>query len=445
MKKSLFLIIFILIVSLFLLSTSINHVIIIAVDTLRADHLGVYGYYRNTSPNIDDFRKDSILFENFYTVTPLTTPAFGSMLTSLYPHQHGAKRNGLSLFFKIKTLPYYLKRNGYYTSAFISNWPLRKKLSDFNRDFDDYVEAFNKKRWFGILNKEGTADEVNKRVINWLDKNYNKKIFLWVHYSDPHAPYINHKKFNFKKNKIKNEFYPPRSDYGLINKYDSEIAFTDFYIGKLIKRLKDLKIYKKSLIIFLSDHGESFGEHNYYRHGRKLYNSTMKVPLIIKLPDNKDANSTIENPVQIIDIVPTIYKELGLKYEKNFQGFSVFDSNPDRFLFFETYKGAVIVKKGNKFKRKVTPIRFGIFHDFKKLIFNFKKKKDFYLFDLKNDIFEVKNIYKKSKDEIKLEKKKLIDYFKETLKFIKFTKQYYKQRNTLSKEDIDKLKQLGYL
>ena len=444
MKKILYLIILLVLLNYLSFSKPIKHIFIIAVDTLRADHIGVYGYYRNTTPNIDNFRKDSVLFENFYTVTPLTTPAFGTMLTSLYPHQHGAKRNGLSLFFKIKTLPYYLKKKGYYTAAFISNWPLRKKLSDFNRDFDEYVEVFNKKRWFGILNKEGTANEVNNRALPWIEKNYNKRFFLWVHYTDPHAPYINHKNFNFEKNKIEEEFYAKESDFALINKYDSEIAFTDFYIGKLIKKLKDLHIYRNSLIIFLADHGESFGEHNYYRHGRKLYNSTLKVPLIIKLPENRLSNTVVKNPVQMVDIVPTIFKEIGSDYEKNFQGISVFDSNKDRILYFETYKGAVIVRKGKKFKRKVSPKKFGILYGFKKLIYNLKSKK-YELYDLKRYKFELKNIYKKFKEEIKFEKNKLIEYLKKTLKFIKFTKQYFKQRNTMSKEDVDKLKQLGYL
>ena len=139
-----------------------TNVIIIAVDTLRADHLGCYDYPKNTSPNIDKFAKDSIKFNNCYTPSPLTTPAFASMLSSLPPYKHGAKRNGMSIFDRIKILPQFLKRYGYYSGAFVSNWTLKKKLTGLNRGFDTYTEVLHKKRWFGIMNPEGKAPEVNK-------------------------------------------------------------------------------------------------------------------------------------------------------------------------------------------------------------------------------------------------------------------------------------------
>ena len=127
-------------------------VIIISVDTLRADHLGCYGYPRKTTPAVDALARDGVLFDRCFTLTPLTTPAFSTMLTSLPPHKHGAKRNGLSLFNQIHTLPHYLKKHGYVSAAFISNWPLRKNLCGLHRDFDSYIEVFGKRRWMGVLN-----------------------------------------------------------------------------------------------------------------------------------------------------------------------------------------------------------------------------------------------------------------------------------------------------
>ena len=129
----------------------LKNVIIISVDTLRADHLGCYGYPLNTSPNIDTLSPDSIRFSHCYTVTPLTAPAFSTLFTSLPPYKHGSKRNGLSTYRNVKTLPYFLKRFGYYTAAFISNWPLRKKLLALHKDFNDYVEVFSRKRFLGIF------------------------------------------------------------------------------------------------------------------------------------------------------------------------------------------------------------------------------------------------------------------------------------------------------
>ncbi|MGD2245400.1 MAG: sulfatase-like hydrolase/transferase, partial [Candidatus Aminicenantes bacterium] len=142
------------------LSYSTN-VIIIAVDTLRADHLGCYGYPRNTSPNIDLFAENSVKFARCFTPSPLTTPAFASMLSSLPPYKHGAKRNGLSVFERVKILPQYLRRHGYYSGAFISNWALKKDLTQLNRGFDAYTEVLNKRRWLGILRAEGDAEKIN--------------------------------------------------------------------------------------------------------------------------------------------------------------------------------------------------------------------------------------------------------------------------------------------
>ena len=127
-----------------------NNVIIIAVDTLRADHLGCYGYPRNTSPNIDDLAFGGVKFNNCYTPSPLTTPAFASMLTSLPPYKHGAKRNGLSIFDRVKTLPQFLKEKEYNSAAFVSNWTLQKKLTHLDRGFDTYTEILTRKRRLGL-------------------------------------------------------------------------------------------------------------------------------------------------------------------------------------------------------------------------------------------------------------------------------------------------------
>ena len=160
-----------------------QNVFIIAVDTLRADHLGCYGYPRDTSPNIDEFALEGVLFENCYTPSPLTTPAFASMLTSMPPHKHGAKRNGLSIFDKIVTLPLLLQAKEYKTGGFVTNWTLSKKLTHLDRGFDVYRDVFTKKRWYGLFNTEGEADKVNAEAIKWMYQNREERIFMWVHYT----------------------------------------------------------------------------------------------------------------------------------------------------------------------------------------------------------------------------------------------------------------------
>jgi len=423
----------------------IKNIIIISVDTLRADHLSCNGYPIKISPSINDFAKDSIRFSNCFSVTPLTAPAFSSMLTSLPPYKHGAKRNGLSIFDHVHTLPWYLKEYGYTSSAFISNWPLRKKLSRLHRDFDSYHEVFTKKRYHGFFNDESTAVDINLKVEKWLENNYKKKMFLWIHYSDPHAKYIFHTKYNFEYKKSNKSYYPPKSRFKKIRKYDSEIGFTDFYIGRLIKKIKELDIYDDSLIIFISDHGESFGEHKYFKHGKKLFNSTLHIPLIVKLPNNKLKNTVINNNVTILDLPPTILSVLNMPIPEHMEGTSIFKTNRNNPIYFETYKGTVLFKRRNiKFHNRVHPIKYGVLLGNSKIIYT-RKSKIFKIFDIKNDIFELKNLYKRNSDNYKNLKLLLINYVTSVNKYIRYAEKKFKQNSKLSGKDVEKLRSLGYI
>lgn len=419
-----------------------QNVIIIAVDTLRQDHLQCYGYPRETSPHIDHLASDGIKFNQCYTPCPLTTPAFSSMLTSLPPYKHGAKRNGMSLFNQIKTLPYFLKSHGYYSGAFVSNWTLNKKLTRLDRGFDTYTEVFTKSRWFGFFDREGEAPEVNKQAYKWLYKNKEKKFFLWVHYTEPHEPYVYHKEFDQGYDTINTEIYPEGSHYKKIKKYDTEIGFVDFCIGEFLRKIKEYGLYEDALIIFLADHGESFGEHGYYGHGRMLYNSCLHVPLIVKLPGNKDNNTEINRVVSLLDISPTILSLLGKPVPEEMEGEPLFSPDmQERVLYFETYKGAVHRDTNMHFHLKVKPIRYGLLKDGFKLIFD----NGFEAYDLADDHFELRNIYKNPDREF-AEMRRLLERFKGKVEdFIAFSKKYYRQRSELSKEELERLKALGYI
>jgi len=427
-----------------LMSSSLcaQNVIIIAVDTLRKDHLSTYGYPRDTSPNIDHFASDGVKFNHCYTPSPLTTPAFSSMLTSLPPYKHGAKRNGMSIFNRIKTLPYFLKSHGYYSGAFISNWTLNKKLTHLDRGFDTYTEVLNKRRWFGIFDKEGDAPEVNKQAYKWLYKNKEKKFFLWVHYTEPHEPYAYHEEFDHGYDEIIPEVYPEGSHHKKIKKYDTEIGFVDFYIGELLQKIKEYGLYEDALIIFMADHGESFGEHDYYGHGRMLYNSCLQVPLIVKFPGYKDKNTEINSIVSLLDIAPTILSLLKKPVPEELEGKNLFGSyEKERILYFETYKGAVHRETNMIFNLKVKPIRHGLLKDSFKMIFD----GEFETYDLLDDYFELKNIYK-NPDQKFAEMSQLLEKFMGDVEdFIEYTKKYYRQRSKLTKEELEKLKALGYI
>lgn len=437
-KRLSVILIFLVFLSPFLCATNI---IIIAVDTLRADHLGCYGYQRNTSPNIDRFAQDAVKFSSCYTPSPLTTPGFASLLTSLPPYKHGAKRNGLSIYTNVKTLPEYLGEHKYITAAFISNWALKKKLTGLDRGFDIYDEVFTKKRHLGLFSDEGEAPKINARTFKWLNKNSKKNFFLFVHYTEPHDPYLYHEEFDFGYDKFDPSDYPEKSHFGRIKNYDTEIGFVDFYIGELLEKIKSLDLYEESLIIFLSDHGESFGEHDYYSHGRKLYNSCLHVPLLVKLPGNKKSSTVIDGNVSLEDIPLSILSLVGLKNPEWMEGEDIFEDHSNRVLFFEAYKERALFNKGKGFRLRVKPLRYGMLNAHTKLIFDTKYE----AYNLEEDRFESKNIYKNPDKKFKTLSNTLVKHIIEIQKYIQLSEKYFKQNSSLTKKELDKLKALGYI
>lgn len=426
------------------------NIIVISVDTLRADHLGCYGYPVNTSPVIDALSKDGVLFANCYTLTPLTAPSFSTMLTGLPPHKHGAKRNGLAIYSKIKTLPHFLKRCGYRTAAVVSNWPLRKKLGKLHKGFDIYYEVFTKKRYMGIMNPEGQAPAVTEKTLEWLRNKPKKPFFLWVQYTDPHALYIQHKEFTFDYRNVDPAIYPPGTRMKKIKKYDSEIAFADFHIGKVLDELKRQNLYDDALIIFHADHGESFGEHDYFKHGRKLYNSTLHVPLIIKLPGSEYANTRRTENVSILDIGRTIFSALDLPMHPQMEGVALFDEHEapvlaKRRLTFQTYGGAVVFRRNDKkYQLKVKPVKYGIIQNSSKLILN-PKSNTYEVYNLEKDPFEVKDIFSGNHLPWNGMQEELAENIREIKKYIQIKRAYETDNQVISQEDLLKLKSLGYI
>jgi arylsulfatase A-like enzyme len=427
---------------------ALKNVIVISVDTLRADHLGCYGYPLATSPNIDALARDGVLFANGFTLTPLTAPSFSTMLTSLPPHQHGAKRNGLSIYKKIKTIPYFLKRYGYRSAAFISNWPLRKKLGGLHHHFDSYHEVFTKKRYMGIMQNEGNAPTVTEKVIAWLEENNKKRFFLWVQYTEPHFPYIMHDEFSFNYNNLPSDTYPAGTKMSKIKKYDSEIAYTDFYIGQLITKLKELNLYEDAIIVFHADHGESFGEHNYFRHGRKLYNSTLHVPMIFKLPGGSNKSTIRGENVSIMDIGPTIFSCLQILTHSQMKGIPLMEPGavkPNREILLETYGGAVHFRRSSqKYHLKIKPIRYAYLSGPYKVIYNLKDK-TVEAYELRRDCFETRNIYIDGPLRLKEIKKDLVNKAALVMKYIQLNKSRYLESDGLSPDDLRRLKSLGYV
>jgi arylsulfatase A-like enzyme len=285
------------------------NVLLITVDTLRADHLSSYGYAWKTSPYIDQLASEGTRFDRAYTVIPLTGPAHLSLFTGRYPQEHGARRNGEAMVSErpFPALPQVLRANGYYTAGFVSGWPLNGRLTHIDDWFDHYDEELSRK--YQVFNSSRWAEDVTPRAIHWLqnDRSKDRPFFLWVHFFDPHSPYDFREHF---ADMGRNGSQPPLeiADAGTrerVRNYDTEIGYTDWYIGKLLAAVDELKLRDSTVVVLTADHGESLGEHDYVGHGRHLYENILRVPLIVRAPAAK-AGNVVTTPVSLLDVAPTI-------------------------------------------------------------------------------------------------------------------------------------------
>ncbi len=286
------------------------NVLMITVDTLRADHLSCYGYHLRTSPNIDKLAEEGARFADANTTIPQTGPAHISLFTSRYPQEHGARINGLAHNEKIKLLflPQILRKFGYRTAAFVSAWPLTSRLTHLDRWFDEYDEDMP--RTYQMFNSQRWAEDVGPRAISWLQKNQHRPFYLWVHFFDPHEPYDLREAFaNPEKIKEPGPQAPQMESEEArerVRRYDSEIGYADHWIGEILKVVDQLGLRENTLVVLLADHGESLGEHDYVGHGRQLYEPIVHIPLIFRYPGKIPAGKVVETEVSILDVAPTI-------------------------------------------------------------------------------------------------------------------------------------------
>jgi arylsulfatase A-like enzyme/Tfp pilus assembly protein PilF len=284
-------------------SIKIRNVLLISIDTCRADHLSCYGYSRNTTPNIDAIAKDGILFENTTSPVPLTCPAHSSMLTGTIPPRHGVHDNtDYKLDDSFETLAEVLQQQGLATGAVISAFVLDSRYG-LDQGFTVYEDNFaGNPNEPGISEKKG--DETTNLAISQLEQYRDEKFFLFLHYYDPHYAWDPPEPF--------------KSAYAN-DPYAGEIAFVDHCIGKVIDKLKSLGLYDSTLIIITSDHGEGLKEHGELTHGYYIYQSTIKVPLIIKMPGGP-IGLRVKANAGLIDIVPTVCSSLGIQIPSQVQG-----------------------------------------------------------------------------------------------------------------------------
>jgi arylsulfatase A-like enzyme len=400
------------------------NVLWIVIDTLRADHLGCYGYAPAETPKIDRLARSGVLFSQAIAPIPETGPAVSSLFTALYPVHHGHRDNVTVLDERHTTLAEILKTNGFQTAAFVEAFPFNGL--HLVQGFDHYSERPR-------AELDGGGDNLTtklKEPFAWLRENEEQKFFAFVHFFNPHLPYtpplrsprtlaLNYRGlFNgdfgpvfglwLKKIPIREQ-----DTAFMISLYDDEISFADQAVGALLDEVKRLGLDKKTMVVLAADHGESLGEHNYYfDHGDTLYENQVRVPLIIHYPGMPNRGQTVVTQVRTIDIRPTILHLLNIPDSGKTDGVSllplihgkktslktryafsesdtIFFSNPNNRGYIEGVAGKHVAVRTNDMK----------------LIYIPKKPESlFELYDLKDDPRELSNIIgekKKEGDELK--------------------------------------------
>ena len=282
------------------------NVLLVSIDTCRADHLSCYGYKRPTTPNIDALAREGAMFKTATTPVPLTTPAHSSMLTGVYPPTHGVHLNTYDHLADANvTLPKILREAGYQTAAFVSALPLDPQFR-LNQGFDTYDGHFvgNEKK---VVFSHRAGEQVTRPALAWLDEHARQPFFLFLHYYDAHQPY---------------EPHPPLTSAYTDDPYAGEIAYVDKCIGQVLDRLRALGVYDNTLVIVTADHGEGLGEHGELDHGLLIYQSTLQVPLVIRMPQGRQGLRVAGN-VSLVDIVPTVLDLVGLKSPEWLEGVSL--------------------------------------------------------------------------------------------------------------------------
>ncbi|MGA7633992.1 MAG: sulfatase-like hydrolase/transferase [Terriglobales bacterium] len=293
------------------------NVILITLDTTRADRMGFLGSKLGLTPNLDALALDSAVFTHAYAQAPLTPTSHASILTGTYPQYHQVDDFQRPLAADLPYAPSILRSHGYHTAAFIGAIALNPDPTyapGFDRGFETYDAGFHKEGpgedRYHTLQRRG--DEVVAHALAWLDKHPKGPFFIWIHLYDAHDPY--------------DPPEPYKSRYASAL-YDGAIAYEDAAVGKLLRQLKLRGVYDGAVMAVTADHGESLGAHGEDTHGIFLYDETIQVPLLIKLPIKPEqasaAGKQIENRVELVDILPTLLQEVRIEIPKEVQGESL--------------------------------------------------------------------------------------------------------------------------
>jgi len=389
-------------------------IILITIDTLRADRLGSYGYPRDTTPRADELAEDGVRFEIARTQSPWTLSSLASIITSTYPTVNAVLTGNNRLEEARTTIAEAMRDAGLLTQAIVSNGWLQHNFG-LSQGFTGYHhsgEVFSWTRygrmiWLRIakglfpdlfpLGQNYVAADLFDRAVDWINTYHDRDFFLWIHAIDPHDPYLTPKGYEgyFKDDDYKGRYMinsgmiyllrygtrlRPEDKEQLELLYDREIRYTDDHMGRLIDTLKERGIFDETLVVVSSDHGEEFWEHDGLMHGHTLYDDQLLVPLIMHHPNKLPKGKVIEEPVRLLDLVPTILDLYGIRIPEEVQGQSMLPliyDQPDVWMPPPSYAEALLYFDELKY----------VYRDGYKLIHNTVSGRDI-LFDLRSDSLE---------------------------------------------------------
>jgi len=392
------------------------NLLLVTLDTTRADRIGCYGYAKAKTPNLDTLALKGVRFSNAYCQVPLTLPSHCSILTGTYPIYHKVHNNG-SYYLSSShiTLAEILKEKGYKTAAFVSSFTVDSRFG-LDQGFDVYDDKFQEDEVMKRLSSERRADKVFYSFSNWVDKDDKQKFFCWIHFYDPHLPYD-------PPSPYKEEF----SD----SPYDGEIAYMDFYLGKIIDKLEEKGKLDNTLIVIAGDHGEALGERGELDHGFFIYDNTLKVPFILYCEKNLPQGMVIGSRVRLIDIMITILGMIEAPVNKEIQGTNLLKylegkEKDDLPSYVETYYPREMCGWSEL---------IGLIDTEWKYIQAPKEE----LYNIKRDPEEEKNLINKEKKIASTMKEKLKNIIKD------YSSEIEEGKKKLTLEEQERLRSLGYL
>ncbi len=296
-------------------------VLLVTIDTLRADHCSLYGYERATTPHLDRLAAEGVTFESAYAPMATTAPSLATLMTSLYPLAHGVTRNAWVLADAHETLAERLARAGYITGAFISSivlahdFGLAQGFAHYDDDLRGADSTLKLKEWHGVKvpggNTDRRADQTTERALGWLSsaRQDERRLFLWVHYMDPHEPYT-------PPSGTGDPFGAAESSRDslahLVARYDTEILFTDTQLGRLVDAFEAGSGARGALLVVAADHGEGFLDHGWRGHGPQIYEEAVRVPLVFRWSGTIPGGVVVRRPAGLQDIAPTLFELLGI-------------------------------------------------------------------------------------------------------------------------------------